>query len=130
METYMADTHSLLWVFTRPQKLGEQARLAFNEVAAETAILLIPVIVMAELIFTIENKPVRANLKEILTRLRRSSNVHFVDLSFETVALLPDLTAIPEMHDRLIVADAIRQKATLITRDVSISDSGLVNVIW
>ena len=130
MKTYMTDTLSLLWTFTRPKKLGEKARKAFDEVAEGSAILLIPVIVLAELIFTIENKPIQADLKEILTRLRRSSNVQFVDLEFETVSRLPVLTIIPEMHGRLIVADAIRQDAILITRDESITDSGLVNVIW
>jgi PIN domain nuclease of toxin-antitoxin system len=130
MKTYMTDTHSLLWTFTRPKKLGEKAREAFDEVAEGSAVLLIPVIVLAELIFTIENKPIQADLKEILTRLRSSSNVQFVDLEFETVSRLPVLTAIPEMHDRLIVAEAIRQNAVLIIRDESIMNSGLVDVVW
>jgi PIN domain nuclease of toxin-antitoxin system len=43
---------------------------------------------------------------------------------------LRDLTAIPEMHDRMIVAMAIEYQATLITVDESITTSGLVNVIW
>ena len=130
MKTYMSDTHSLLWAFTRPNKLGDKARFAFDEVAKGSAVLLIPVIVLAELIFTVENKPIQADLKEILTRLRSSSNVQFVDLEFETVSRLPVLTAIPEMHDRLIVAEALRQNAALITRDESIMNSGLVNVVW
>jgi len=33
MTTYMADTHSLLWAFHKPTKLGEQARRAFEEIA-------------------------------------------------------------------------------------------------
>jgi PIN domain nuclease of toxin-antitoxin system len=119
-----------LWAFTRPNKLGDKARAAFEEIAEGRAVLLIPVIVLAELFFTVENKPIQADLKEILTRLRRSPNVQFVDLAFETVTKLPDLTAIPEMHDRMIVAEALNQRADLITRDESITDSGLVNVVW
>ena len=33
MPTYITDTHSLLWAFTRPRKLGERARRAFDEIA-------------------------------------------------------------------------------------------------
>jgi predicted nucleic acid-binding protein len=65
MATYMADTHSLLWLFMYPRKLGEYARQAFDEVGSGEARVLIPVIVLAELIFTIEKKPVTASLDEI-----------------------------------------------------------------
>jgi len=44
MPTYMTDTHSLLWAFTRPRKLGERARRAFEEIASGESSLLIPVI--------------------------------------------------------------------------------------
>jgi len=53
MSTYITDTHSLLWAFTRPSKLGEYARRAFEEIAKGESSLLIPVIVLAELIFTV-----------------------------------------------------------------------------
>ena len=55
MPTYITDTHSLLWAFTRPRKLGKHAHRAFEEIANGESSLLIPVIVLAELIFTIEN---------------------------------------------------------------------------
>jgi len=130
MLTYMADTHSLLWAFTRPRKLGELARHAFEEIANGESSLLIPVIVLAELIFTIENKPVQADLDDILTAIENSPNVEFVDFDYESAMRLRDLSAIPEMHDRMIVATAIEYQATLITVDESITTSGLVKVIW
>ncbi|GAB4453282.1 MAG: hypothetical protein OHK0041_17060 [Anaerolineales bacterium] len=43
---------------------------------------------------------------------------------------LRDLTAIPEMHDRIIVAAAIEYEAALITFDKTITASGLVKVIY
>ena len=43
---------------------------------------------------------------------------------------LRNLTAIPEMHDRIIVAAAIEYGAALITFDRTITESGLVKVIW
>ncbi len=126
----MTDTHSLLWAFTRPRKLGEQARLAFEAVANGEATLLIPVIVLAELIFTIENKPIQADLDRVIAAIQGSPNIEFVDFDYESALQLRELTAIPEMHDRMIVATAIKYRATLITVDESITKSELVTVIW
>ena len=50
MPVYMTDTHSLLWAFIRPRKLGKEARRAFEEIANGESSLLIPAIVLAELI--------------------------------------------------------------------------------
>lgn len=130
MTIYMADTHSLLWAFHTPGKLGRQARLAFEEIASGDSKLLIPVIVVAELIFTVENKPVQADLDKILTTLQISPNIEFVDFDYESAMQLRSLTVIPEMHDRMIVAAAIEHQATLITVDKTITGSGLVDVIW
>lgn len=109
---------------------GDHARRAFEEIANGESNLLIPVIVLAELIFTIENKPVQADLDNILAAFEHSSNVEFVDFDYETAMRLRDLSAIPEMHDRMIVAAAIEYRAALITVDESITSSGLVAVIW
>lgn len=130
MPTYMTDTHSLLWAFTRPRKLGEHARRAFEEIANGESSLLIPVIVLAELIFTIENKPIQADLDEILDAIQNSPNVEFVDFDYESAMRLRNLSIIPEMHDRRIVATALEYQATLITVDSSITTSRVVDVIW
>jgi len=130
MTIYMADTHSLLWAFTRPRKLGEDARRAFEEVANGESNLLIPVIVLAELIFTIENKPIKAELDKILAAIQNSPNVEFVDFDYASALRLRDLSAVPEMHDRIIVAMAIEYQATIITIDETITTSGLVKTIW
>jgi PIN domain nuclease of toxin-antitoxin system len=130
MPTYLTDTHSLLWAFTRPRKLGEHARRVFEEIANGESSLLIPVIVLAELIFTIENKSVQADLAEILNAIQNSPNVEFVDFDYESAMRLLDLRAILEMHDRMIVATALEYQATVITVDESITISGLVDVIW
>ena len=92
--------------------------------------MLIPVIVLAELIFTVENKPVQADLDKIFSAIQNSPNIEYVDFDYASALQLRDLTAIPEMHDRIIVAAAIEYEATLITFDETISKSGLVKAIW
>jgi len=53
-----------------------------------------------------------------------------VDFDYESALQLRDLSAIPEMHDRIIVAAAIEYDAVLITFDKTITASGLVEVVW
>lgn len=130
MAVYMTDTHSLLWLFMYPHKLGKQARLAFDEVGRGESELLVPVIVLAELIFTIENKPIRANLDDILDGLYANSNIEFVEFDLQSALRLRELKQIPEMHDRMIVASALKYHASLITLDQSIAKSKLVEVVW
>jgi len=107
MTVYMTDTHALLWAFHQPRNLGENARRVFEEIANGKAKLLIPVIVLAELIFTIENKPIEADLDKILSAVGNSPNVEFVDFDYESTLKLRALSSIPEMRDRMIVASAI-----------------------
>jgi PIN domain nuclease of toxin-antitoxin system len=82
------------------------------------------------LIFTIENKPIQADLDEILDAIQNTPNVEFVDFDYESAMRLRDLSMIPEMHDRMIVATALEYQAVLITLDESITTSGVVDVIW
>jgi len=130
MAIYMTDTHSLLWLFMYPQRLGEQARNTFDEIGRGEAKLLIPVIVLAELIFTIENKPIRADLDDILEGIYANSNIEFVEFDLHSALKLRELKQIPEMHDRMIVASALKYNASLITLDESITKSKLVKVVW
>jgi PIN domain nuclease of toxin-antitoxin system len=130
MADYLADTHSLLWYFTRPQRLGPDATAAFAEIAAGTANLIVPVIVLAELILIVEHKPISADFDHVLRQLQASSNVSIADLSLARILDLRTLTAIPDMHDRFIVAEALARGATLITHDQTITASGLVPVMW
>lgn len=63
-------------------------------------------------------------------RFKKSPNIEYVDFDYESALQLRDLTAIPEMHDRIIVAAAIEYQATLISFDKTITASNLVDVIW
>ena len=130
MKTYLADTHSLIWYFVRPDRLEPGAAAAFAEVAAGAAMMYIPVIVLAELVMVIESGRVVADFDSVLRRLQDISNIKIIDLGVERVLDLRGLKQIPDIHDRMIVAEAIAYNSTLITRDQIITASGCVPVIW
>ena len=129
MAEYVTDTHSLLWYFARPKLLGPGAAAAFAQVAAGEAGLIVPVIVLAELIFALESKPQSADWDLVMSHLQASPNVTIADWTLARTLDLRHLRAIPEMHDRLIAAEALARGATLITRDQAITASGLVPVV-
>ena len=65
-----------------------------------------------------------------MRNLLASPNVSIVDLTLARTLDLRTLTIISEMHDRMIVAEALARNATLITHDQTITASGLVKTVW
>lgn len=130
MTAYVADTHSLVWYLGAPDRLGPGARRAFAEAASGRARVYIPVIVLAELVFIVERGKIQADVGDIFRRLRSLPAFSILSLRLETVRRLQDLTGIPEMHDRIIAAEALIRKASVITRDRAVTESGIVPTVW
>jgi PIN domain nuclease of toxin-antitoxin system len=133
MPTYVADSHALLWYFFNPGRLGAQAHTALTQVGTGEATLVIPVVVIAEMVMVIEKSRVQAtltDLQRVLQRLQNNPACHLPPLSAEAVLDSATLTVIPDIFDRLIVYEAQRWNAPLITRDTLITQSGLVSVVW
>ena len=130
MTTYVADTHSLVWYLGSPERLGPLAREAFAEATVGHAKIIIPVIVLAEIIFIVERGRVHADMRSIVRQLRRHPFFSIVPLRLATVLRLQTLASIPEMHDRILVAETLAYRASLITRDRAIHDAGIVPTTW
>jgi len=127
---YVTDTHSLLWYFYIPERLGKGAARAFEQIARNEADLVIPVIVIAEIIFVIEANRVPADVDDVIAKLNACPNIWIAPLSLERVLKIREISVIPEMHDRMIVSEALAHKATLITKDRTIIEAGIVPTVW
>ena len=90
----------------------------------------VPVIVSAELSLNLEHRPANANLSIMIQQLPASTNVSGPDLTLARTLDLRALTAIPDIHDRLVVAEAVARGLPLITQGQLITASGPVNVVW
>ncbi len=66
----------------------------------------------------------------ILPFFNKSGNCSILPLDLDQVLRLCNLMAIPEMHDRMIVAATQVCHARLISRDSEIRTAGIVEVIW
>ncbi len=131
---YVVDAHPLVWHFFTPTRLGSAARTILRDAEAGAHQIYLPAVALAEIIMVIERGRIPGvPMSQLITRLSMTQNL----ASFDFLPLLPDtiinshnLTAIPDIFDRLIVAEAVRLGLPLITRDSVIRASGLVTVVW
>ena len=133
MTTYVADTHALIWYFFNPARLGPNVQAALAEVSNGQASLVIPAVVVAEMVMVVERGRVQAtlaDLRSVIDRLRRNPACELPAITSEDVLNSATLTAIPDIFDRLIVYEARKRNASLLTRDALLTRSGLTNVIW
>lgn len=129
MSGYITDTHALIWYLAGSSRLGNEARFAFESAIGGGSLIYVPAIVVAELVmFAEKHKTIEPKI--ILAELRSKSAFQFLALLPETASKIQDLTALPDIHDRLIVAEAMIQDLPLITVDGSITRSKLVDVVW
>ena len=130
MTHYVADTHALLWYLGGSPMLGVAARIAFDEAANGTSQVSVPAIALAELVSLAEKRRGAIDLTRLVATLRSAAGFRLTSLSPEVALRTQFLTALPDIHDRLIVAEALETGATLITRDQLIATSGLAPTVW
>ena len=131
---YVVDTHALVWSMYAPARLGRAAAAVFAEVDAGRAIAQVPAVVVAEVLMVVERGRLPgvglAHLLPQLEAMRASDNYKLVPLLPEVVIGSHTLTAIPDIFDRLIVAEALVRGLHLVTKDGIIHGAGLVATIW
>jgi len=130
MALYVADTHALLWYLAGSPQLSSPARSAFDAAASGSNDVVVPAIVIAELVMLAEKRRGLADLDQVVATLRARPGFRLSTLTPELVLRIQKLTLLPDIHDRLIVAEALELDATIITRDRAITSSGLVKVVW
>ena len=69
------------------------------------------------------------NLEEVKEQLNKSDNYQVVDLSLDVIEVAKTIQDL-ELHDRLIVATGKYLGIPILTSDLLISNSNLINVIW
>lgn len=133
MIRYIVDTHALIWYLTGDARLGKAAKAVFDD---PNSILIIPLIALAEAVFIVEKGKVK--IPDVATLLNRvNGDLRFQVMAFDFDILQTSLTlaAIPEMHDRYIVAtglylQSVGETVEMLTKDNEIIVSKLLPVVW
>lgn len=132
MTEYLIDTHALLWHLHAPRRLGAAGE-ALARIDAGEGRAWIPAVVIAEALMVAERRRIAGLALEALLAqfesLRGSDNYRLSPLTVDRVLRTPRLSAIPDIFDRLIAAEAVERNVPLLTRDPVIRDSQLVTTV-
>ncbi|MBI3959244.1 MAG: PIN domain-containing protein [Chloroflexi bacterium] len=127
---YVIDTHALFWYLTGSPRLSVAARGVFDEGVAQSAILVIPVIVLAELFYLNEKAGRPFDFAAIFARLQESGQFEILLLYAQDIVDFASDDTVTEMHDRIIAGVARRLNAACVSRDRNITESPQIKVIW
>ena len=127
-DSYVVDTHALVWYLTADRKLpGRIARILQAAERGERQVI-VPTIVLAEGL-RIEEKGRAALAKgRILDWVLRHAALVVVDFDLPTVIAMRELGSEMELHDRIIAATARRLGVAVMTRDRDIA--ACAETIW
>lgn len=133
MNTYVADTHSLLWYISNSPSLSPAAKDIFDQAEQGNAIIIISPITVIEAIYLAEKKKIsEEKLQSFLVKLTESMNYTVAPLTLDIAITIKDVSRekVPDMPDRIIVATAKRSHCKLITRDKRIREFCGDEAIW
>jgi len=130
LPTYITDTHSLFWALKDTSRLSPAAYAVFRLAAVQEAYIIVPAIVVAELFYLSQKlgSPILPSV--FLADIARSREFVFSELGQAQLEKLEAIDGVPEMHDRLIVAEALVHHAPIISRDRLLRQRGVIEVIW
>lgn len=129
----IVDTHALVWHLEGSSKLGQQAKATLDSPTSE---LILPTIALAEAVYIVgKGKTGIPSVADLISDVTNDPRIVIYPLTFEVLRESLRLTAIPEMHDRLIVATGLHlqssgDKVEILTKDNEIVLSALLPVVW
>lgn len=127
---YVIDSHALHWYLLDPTRLGPGAQAALKLAEVGEAEMLVPAIVLAELVRVWEKAGRAFPVDAVMQTIATSRNIHLIDLGLAQLTEFERIGPSLDIHDRLIMADALLAGATLITRDRKLQSAGVVPTIW
>ena len=128
----VVDTHALIFHAAGSGRLGARAGQHLKACEERRAIAYVPIAVVWEcsLLARASRISLRRPVRAFFDDLFSNPAYQPIDLTLEHVCLADELRFTRDPFDALICATARSLALPLITRDVSIRESGVVKVIW
>ncbi len=127
---FVADTHALWWYFRSPERLSVAASAIFRLAETGNAVVVVPAIVVAEFYYLSVKLGRPLGASALLEALDSVDGIELSDLGRAQLERLDRFPEIPEMHDRLIAAEADALGAAVVTRDEALATSERVPTVW
>jgi len=127
---FVTDTHALWWYFRSPERLSAAASAVFQLAETGNAVVVVPAIVVAEFYYLSVKlgRPLESSI--FLEALDSVGGIELSELGRAQLERLDRLPEVPEMHDRLIAAEANVIGASVVTRDEALAASTGISTIW
>ena len=126
---YVTDTMALVLRVER-RRMGANAASVFDAVETGAAVIYVPAMVLAEILYLAEKRRISASLSTVADYMRKYPACKEYSMTFSVVESAGQITDIPELHDRLIAATARFLELELITNDPVIATSQFVRTRW
>lgn len=130
---YIVDTHALIWYLEGNPKLGSTAATVMDD---PNSLLVLPMIALAEAIDIVsKGRTSIPGVGDLLEDIGDDPRLELDPLTLEVLEQSLSAKAVPEMHDRLIVAAGLNLekqgfRVLILTRDPDIIASGLLQIVW
>jgi PIN domain nuclease of toxin-antitoxin system len=130
---HVVDTHALIWFLEGNPRLGRGAKAVLDDPASE---LVLPLIALAEAIDLVaKGRTTIPSVSDLLRSVSTDARIDRPSLTWDVLLHSLALSVLPDIHDRLIVAEVLHLQAQgytadLLTRDAAISGAGVVPVVW
>ena len=134
-DKYILNTHALVWYLEGNPSLGAKAKITMRAADSE---MVLPLIALAEAAFLIEKGRIGIpSISNLLADVGDDERIEIQPLTMEVFerSLTPEGLRIPELHDRFIVSTGLHLQdlghtVSILTKDQTITASGVLSVIW
>ena len=127
---FVVDTHALWWYLRSPERLTTAASAVFRLAETGNATIIVPAIAVAEFYFLTAKLGQPIPPSDLLAALDAVGGIELSDLGRAQLERLDRFPEIPEMHDRLIAAEAAALDAPVVTRDETLTASVQIETVW
>jgi PIN domain nuclease of toxin-antitoxin system len=130
---HVLDTHALVWYLEGNPRLGQDAKAVMDDPGSN---LVLPIIALAGAAFIVERgRTGIPDVRSLLDAILADPRIEIYPLNWDVFQHTLAATAVPEMHDRQIVATALHLRSldytvSILTKDSTIAASALVPVAW
>ncbi len=132
MSLYVTDTHPLVWYATNQHaKLTRKVIRLFDQAARGQVLIYVPAVAFWEISFLIKSERIRLKqpFDQWAAALVALRGFDLAPLELEIIGEAHNLT-FDDPFDAMIVATARVKDLSLITKDETITGSGMVDVEW
>jgi PIN domain nuclease of toxin-antitoxin system len=132
---YVADTHALIWHFTKDAKLSREAAVIFSEADQGNTVIHASAMSLIEIVYLGEKGRVSRELCDEAFRLlkpAKDASYRVLPIDHAVASAISEIprAAVPEMADRVIAATAYHLGLPLITKDQRLHDWRGIRIVW